>query len=349
MTAPTASERLCYFHGLMLTKAASALVVLLSASACGGLTDGDAPASGDRSEVDAGVSVAEGSNETGTPDAPAPLEIIADDGGSALALTTTDVYVTDGGLRRIPKVGGAPTVLRSDQTFFAVAVDSANLYTTDVLDVLQIRLGGTDAITLASDQAATYAIATDAEDVYWIAGGSSSGGPGALRRAPIGAGPVVTLVQDVSSTGLAVDAAYAYFTDTDLHRVAKQGGPPSVLGHLSGPIALRDGQVYGQGATGIEKVPVDGGPSTIVAKVEHIVLGIAVDAAHVYWTESGPGTFQKVMVADASVRRAPVGALSIEPEVLASDLPMARGIALDDANVYFVDARHVYRLPKPAN
>lgn len=95
-----------------------------------------------------------------------------------------------------------------------LAIDAANVYWTTSNAVMQIPRGGGQALTVASDQNAPYAVAVDDANVYWV------GNEFAIKKAPIGGGPVTTLV-GARGEGIAVDGTSVYWTDNDQRAVMK--------------------------------------------------------------------------------------------------------------------------------
>ena len=144
-------------------------------------------------------------------------------------------------------------------------------------------------------------------------------------------------------TGLAVDSANVYWTDTGSGRVLKissagsGSGPITLAGGVTNPagIALDDTYLYfsegGSGNTTIRRVPKAGGTITILASSLASVARIAVDASNIYWTDPAGGAIRSMPKAGGSY------------SLLASDSNSPTGIAVDASNVYWT------QMVKPGN
>jgi hypothetical protein len=150
----------------------------------------------------------------------------------------------------------------------SLAVDDTSLYWLTLIDprtpagtmVMRASLDGGAPVPVAmssgvsdSIQAPNKSIAVDATSVYWSEFVNGAGG--ALRKAPLGGGPVMTLAQGEM---------------------------------LSGAIAVDQTNVYWVASHSIVRVPLAGGaPSTLVAGEN--AASIAVDDTNVYWTNTSEG------------------------------------------------------------
>jgi hypothetical protein len=88
--------------------------------------------------------------------------------------------------------------------------------------VLQQTVGGTTAITIATDQYYPDAIAVDSTSIYWTTG---AGGAGTVMKSPIGGGTPVTLaVNQAYPAGIALNSTTVFwvnFGDGSIHSVPK--------------------------------------------------------------------------------------------------------------------------------
>lgn len=131
------------------------------------------------------------------------------DGGFAVAVDATNVYVGGSSLYQVPIAGGGGTLLASAEAY-AIALDAANVYWVDSSSlVMKVPIGGGTVTTLASGENAPRGIAVDATNVYW----TDVGGGGTVRSVPIAGGTPVTLaVGPIATLGsIVVDATSLYW------------------------------------------------------------------------------------------------------------------------------------------
>jgi DNA-binding beta-propeller fold protein YncE len=200
-----------------------------------------------------------------------PIDITAD------GLNVYWVNFDGGSVMSEPIVGGTtPLIIASGEDHpQAIAVDATNVYWVDK----GTTLTGTGAvkqapkgapatpatlITLAQNEDQPSDIAVDGTSVYW----TDRANPGAVKKTPIGGGPIVILAQNLGAPyGIAVDknAGYVYWTNFDdntVMRLPKAGG--------EAPFVLASGATQNNPAA------------------------ITVDSTNVYWVNQGAGTILKV-------------------------------------------------------
>lgn len=180
-------------------------------------------------------------------------------GVAARAGTAYWVAVGDAGGGLVMKVavaGGTPEMIASLQSPlaqpFAIAVDANEVYWADngTDAIMKVSLSGGTPITLASDQAYPIAIAVDGASVYWINEDNNT-----VMKVPLGGGTAVTLASGQKGPhGVAADGSAVYWTDSD--------------------------------GNAVMKLPVGGiQPVTLVST--QFPDAIAVDRTSVYWVGSG--------------------------------------------------------------
>ncbi len=195
-------------------------------------------------------------------------------------------------------------------------------------------------------------------------------------------GCLVTLVQSVSPSDIAVGETHAYYTSCDdggggAFGVPLAGGAPIALArgqHCPAALALDDENVYVAGLDdgGIVKVPRDGDTPTTIASSGDAPLGVAVDRCNVYWnTQAGAlmkapvdggaptllarceGICGRPVVHASAVYWADSRRGTIEtstgdggpPGVVASGFQDVTGMAVTDTDVYVANGYGVVRAP----
>jgi hypothetical protein len=246
----------------------------------------------------------------------------------------------DAGSARTPDAATLPQrdlIYRTSDTLerpWGIVVDADNAYITGAGShgrVLQIPLDGAPNVFISHDPSPSLSIAVDETHVYWLA-------VDAIRRAPIGGGPITALTAETLGGGFnlfALDATRVYYTtfaDT-VESVAKAGGPIAVLatdqagasGIATDGTRLWWANFAGEGA--IMTQPTAGGAPTLFQPVAGPRNGLAVAGGSVYYLSEGDAT--------RYVARAP--AAGGPATMLHSWSSSARGsnIAVNSTHVYF--------------
>jgi hypothetical protein len=211
---------------------------------------------------------------------------------NGLAIDSSHIYWTElGSVALAPIAGGAKTTLFNGQPQpLAIAVDQTSVYWTDVVgNVKATPKGGgagtvLSACTSSSSMNYPAGIAVDANFVYW-----TDRYCGAVLKAPkMGGAAMVLASGQLGPWGIAVDATHVFWTNVGAETCQDSSACPGgscVLGHcLPQPC----------GACALMKVPVTGGKPVTLAAGINLPDRIALDTAHVYWTNQGDGTIMKI-------------------------------------------------------
>jgi hypothetical protein len=236
---------------------------------------------------------------------------------AGIAVASGEVYFTtqdpwnpnedDGAVWKVSAAGGASTKLVGGLDHPGpIAVSGASLYWIDAWQtysddgrILRAALDGSARAVLASAQNGPLGLALGGGAVVWTTSGYVDSEGGSIVETPMGAGSPVDGIAVAQSTpvGVAVEGADVFWANEGDPNVSNSG---SIMKTPLDPNAAND-------------------PITLVSG--GAPRGIAVDAAHVYWTDS------------QSVFEAPLGG---GPQAtVATDQVGALVIAVDDANVYW--------------
>jgi hypothetical protein len=273
----------------------------------GGATTADAGGPGS-SDAHAGADAADAAH----PPPPSPPTVLAQDfgGGEFVTVSAGRAYWTTGSGNSVltcplPGCAAAVTTLGSGMTTYGITVDTANVYWTDYGDGLacECPLAGCDGTTILEGQGVRGDGIWVAEDsVFWTFETDPSGaaGTGAVfTSATDGTGTMALVTGQNFPTGLTVGQDQIYWA-------------------VYGDGIIRSCTWNNCAATVKDLVTGMAGPSYL-----------AVDASHIYWTNAGTGPDY----GDGSVMQANLDGSS--PIALATAIPFARGIAIDDQDVYF--------------
>ena len=241
--------------------------------------------------------------------------------------TTLGYTAREGRVVRMPKTGGPAVVLADKQPRpWRLAVDDTTVYWANE-GIVAIGHDPTEgsvssvpksggAVKVLTEQLRPLAVALDADNVYFAAGGWG-GANGAVGRVPKSGGPATVLADNrVTIMSLAVDDGHVAWIESWMHarKVPTGGGPVVELQQtfpvlsMGGGVAAAGGQVYfAVGKASKEGVlrayGPDGSPRDLMkttapegAMSAFLAESMTVDASRVYWvdntwTPTGPRSF----------------------------------------------------------
>jgi hypothetical protein len=155
--------------------------------------------------------------------------------------------------------------IRGDYVFWAHPFEGST--PTNNGSILRVKSDGTGLATVASGQMGAHDVKADDSFVYWTNYYASGATPTVLKAPAVGSGSVTTLAlgdgPDSDASGIAIDSNYVYWTLNTSNKV--------------------------------RKVPLAGGPNTLVAEGQTRAFGITVDAQYVYWANASvPGSIARI-------------------------------------------------------
>ena len=220
-----------------------------------------------------------------------------------LASDGMNVFLADGWrVKEIPLGGGAlDAVLVGSWSMIDVATDGASLFGLDTQgNVLSTPVGGGAGSVLAAGLGGPAGHLREAAGyLYWMDHGDT------IRRVSVAGGSIQAVATGLPLlSDIAADATSVYYAEQQTGRVSMVpagGGAATVLaaGLSSGPaaLALDATTLYWIDAFRIGKVALGNGSATVLAiglaTDATIPNSIAVDAAGLYWTETGTGTIKR--------------------------------------------------------
>jgi hypothetical protein len=363
----------CALSGLLVAACNGVAVRAVAAGATGvgganGPTSANSASSTSTSASSATASGAGGSMPCGSGVPPQPiLDLTPPDPSGQLwpiAVDLADVYYfVDLGkqLRRVPKDGGAATVLLQDEHSIwpggGLVVDAANVYWVETSTPCQM-LSCTDktGVHVLSKQGGAptsfvqtlnvYGLAIDSTYLYWTS-------PDAVTKVAL-AGGAPTQIASLVRPGVAItiDATNAYWVtyptypgmtqgQTLVESAPLGGGVVTTLGSIGSStnphtLAVGGNQVY---FTGDDLAMVQVGGGSITHLEPDRTLAVATDATHVYWT-------QVVSSTESAVCKMPLGGGLVVTLALHQAIPDNGAIALDDSAVYWSDGTTIRKTMK---
>jgi hypothetical protein len=206
----------------------------------------------------------------------------------------------------------------------SLAVDSANVYWSEVGSIKKVIKTGGVVTTLASGLNGPSGIAVDSSDVYW-----AEYYPAAIKKVGLNGGTVTTLATPLTNgTTVALTDTSVVWPDAGINMVGKNGGTTievvsALLTNGAYKLATDADSVYwteyGVGGN-VKKSIFGSGMVTTLVSQEDFAGPIAVDSTDVYWL--GGGALKKIDKNGGTVT------------VLATG--PGYSLALDDTNVYWI-------------
>lgn len=258
-----------------------------------------------------------------------------------LAIDATHIYFVDysaGNVRRVSKDGKTVELLATGQTAIRVAVDDSFAYWTDNTGkrLMKVAKTGGTPIIVASDVNAAQAVKPTADRVY-VSDYTSAGRIGWVPKA---GGTTTWIATGVPwPSDIALTPAHAYFTSVAnngvVRRVPLDGGTVNDVLALDNSVAIEANadSVFvtsigtGKGKGVIVRVPLAGGAGVTVASALQEPAGVTVDQTHLYYTDVGANTVNRIALQGS-------GNL---PELLDANNSSPRGIVNDAVAIYWAD------------
>lgn len=181
-------------------------------------------------------------------------------------------------------------------------------------------------------------LAQDATRLYWTSR------MGVMSISKNGGSPSTLVRRELDGRGIAVDAAYVYWSDIQSHVISKApiagGGPVDIATSVSPEhLAVSDTYlyvaVYDEVGTGsIAKIPVAGGTLEVVAANQGTVGSIVLDSQYVYWTSYSDlsGAIMKAAIAGGAASK------------VANASPMLDRLALLNDELFWIEGDSIMKV-----
>jgi hypothetical protein len=264
-----------------------------------------------------------------------------------LTIDSSNVYWTngDGSIKSVPIAGGATATLESGAgAGMGIGVDTQNVYAVSQDGIISAPLSGTMAITvLATAQLQPYALAVDANNVYWSTVGSGAGNGTIMACAKAGCSQMPTTLASGMHVqypyGLVVAGGNVYWTSFnfggEINVVPTTGGTftnfSSNLGYpyeISAAGSIMMVVLYGQGGV-IATVPMSGGAASNIVGGQSFPTEGVTDGVSGYWTLTIPSNEMGATLVKSSLT-------SPSPVPLAVNVQPAGSVAVDGTWVYWL-------------
>ena len=325
----------------------------------GGSWGGSAPAGGAGASAGIGGTSAGGAGGSGN----AGTASVGGEGGAPAVAGGGGAAGACNGVHGCPE----PVVVGPSSKAWGVALDPSYVYWTTLEVAGSVRrapLDGGLVETIATDEPQPFDIAVANGTVFWC----TADAVGHVVKAPAAGGPKESFVTGVGNgTGRVIaDGTQVYYLTNYnvVMKVPSAGGTPVTLS--AGPtrsnitdLALSAGQLYWAnsgvwntaytvkepGTAGIARVNITGTPqaSSLVTQLDYPQFSIAVDDAHVFWSDQKAiyrtGLLGGAYSTVASLTSPPVSA--VLPTIHVSPIV---DLVSDGNNLYFADAHQLYRV-----
>ena len=205
-------------------------------------------------------------------------------------------------VKAVPLAGGPlDNVLSASWTLAGVVSDGVHVYALDVNGTLlraPVAGGGPTEVVVPGSQSfgAPGPLRIGGGYVYWV------DPEAALHRMPLAGGAVETVATNLQGlSDMVVDGSFVYLARGSLQVVPVTGGTPSAIGsgesHPGARLALYGGRLYWIENNRLGRITLASGEDQVLAiglmGDPSFANSIAVDAAGLYWIESGSGIIKR--------------------------------------------------------
>ncbi len=249
--------------------------------------------------------------------------------------TTTTVLAT--GDNCAPINGTSDVVSDGTYVYWVTSTATPDTY---VIQKTPISGGASTAVTTTS--VPIVAMTGVGGNLYWMENFFPDITRGAIREAPAGGGPLVTLASGFSSRAgtFAINSTSAFYTQANfpstdsLVRVPISGGSGTVLATLASTpkkLVADDANVFWIDSTTVSSMPVAGGTPTVLANAANIPDDLALRTSDVVWSETtGPSHGET-----GAVKSVPKAGGAVSVLVQGGDAPQRLGG--DASSVYWAE------------